>query len=207
LILSGGGLLSQLTEQCGIASLFNITYDHKLGCLEKNAATQLIIDGLTKVGTISEDAVDYLLTITAGHPYYLQLLCSSLYEHAQEEKIAITREASASLVHRWVSAADVSRFHHLWEATDIISTQRNKLILSAIAHIGTTQSEIEYSRLAALVYPLVQEQDLVRALADLSDLGVLKHNRLNYAIEVELFACWLRQHSPFELVSKEVRFL
>jgi len=207
LILSGGGLLSQLTEQCDIASIFNIAYDHKLGCLEKKAANQLIIDGLTRVGTISEDAVDYLLTITAGHPYYLQLLCSRLYEHAQEEKIAITREATASLVHKWLNAADVSRFHHLWEATDIVSTQRNKLILSAIAHIGTTQSEVEYSRLAALVGTRVPEQDLVRALADLSDLGVLKHNRLNYAIEVELFACWLRQHSPFELVSKETHFL
>jgi len=34
----------------------------------------------------------------------------------------------------------------------------------------------------------------------------LKQNRLSYVIEVELFACWLRQHWPFELLSKETSF-
>jgi hypothetical protein len=53
----------------------------------------------------------------------------------------------------------------------------------------------------------VPEQDLVRLLEDLADLGVLEHDLANYSIKVELFARWLRQHWPLELALKEVRWV
>src|SRR6266567_2949405 len=94
-ILSGGGLLNQLTGQCDIASLFNIAHYEKLGCLEAKAARRLIRDGLTRVGNITENAVELLLDFTAGHPFYLQLLCSMLYDQAQEHKTIITSDAAS----------------------------------------------------------------------------------------------------------------
>ena len=84
LILSGGGLLSYLKDQSDIASLFNIAHSEKLNCLESTAARRLIKDGLSKVGSITDNAITLLLNYTAGHPYYLQLLCSMLYDYAQE---------------------------------------------------------------------------------------------------------------------------
>ena len=111
------------------------------------------------------------------------------------------------MVQEWLGKADNIRFQHLWEAIDIASTQRNKVILSAIAQLGAAHRDVAFDRLAAVVASLVPEHDLVRALADLADLGVLKQNSLNYAIEVELFACWLRQHCPFELIAKEIHFV
>ena len=204
LILSGGGLQSQLNGQCALGSLFNISYDQKLGYLGKEAAKQLIIDGLTKIATITEDSIDFLLSITAGHPFYLQLLCRYLYDQAQENKIIFTRESTSRFVQEWLIKADTSRFQHLWEASDLASTQRNKIILSAIAQLGVDNHEVEYDHLAALVNSTITEKVLVLMLADLSDLGILKHNRLSYAIEVELFAHWLRQHYPLQLVLKEV---
>jgi GTP diphosphokinase / guanosine-3',5'-bis(diphosphate) 3'-diphosphatase len=203
LILSGGGLQSQLNGQCALGSLFNISYDQRLGCLGKVAAKQLIIDGLSKIATITEDSIDFLLSITAGHPFYLQLLCKWLYEQAQENKTNFTREITSNLVQEWIRNADNSRFQHLWETSDTASTKRNKIILSAIAQLGTATHEVEYSRLETLVKSTITEAVLVQTLSDLSDLGILKHNRLSYSIEVELFADWLRQHYPLQLVLKE----
>src|SRR6266702_384639 len=93
------------------------------------------------------------------------------------------------------------------EGHNTTSAQRNKLILSAIAQFGVNNHEVEYDRLAGVICSIVPEQDLVRSLADLADLGVLEHNHANYAIKVELFARWLRQHWPLELTLKETQWL
>jgi len=206
-ILSGGGLLNQLTGQCDIASLFNIAHYEKLGCLEAKAARRLIRDGLTRVGNITENVVELLLDITAGHPFYLQLLCSMLYDQAHENKTIITLDAASLSIREWLSKADASRFQHLWEGHNTTSAQRNKLILSAIAQFVVKNHTVEYDRLAGAICSIVPEQDLIRSLEDLADLGVLEHNQANYAIKVELFAGWLRQHWPLELTLKEARWL
>jgi guanosine-3',5'-bis(diphosphate) 3'-pyrophosphohydrolase len=204
LILSGGGLLSQLTRLPGTAALFNTAYDVKLNCLRLDAASQLVRDGLTRVGTITDDAVQYLLTITAGHPFYLQLLCWKLYELVQERQFSITSDFTAKFVDEWLCKADSSRFQHLWEASSRVASQRNKVVLSAIAQLGSDTCETEYGQLVDLVGgKVMSEQNLVQTLEDLTNLGVLKHNSMRYAIAVELFARWLRQHWPLELVLKE----
>lgn len=207
LVLSGGGLLSQFKQQPDIASLFNTAYDVRLDCLRSDAASKLIRDGLTKVGTITDEAVAYLLSVTAGHPFYLQLLCWHLYELMQQKESVFTERSTSAVVQEWVNKADSTRFQHLWESNTILSTQRNKLILSAIAQLGHTSKEIEYHKIAGLVSPLISERDLVLALEGLTQLGVLIHARMHYTIAVELFACWLRQHWPLELVVKEIAYL
>ncbi len=204
LVLSGGGLLSQLLEQTGIASLFNITHDEKLATLEMEAARKLIKDGLTKLGGITNAAIDYLLLLTGGHPYYLQLLCSHLYEEqTQEQREKITRDFVASCIHKWLEKADNSRFQHFWEGYDGESARKNKLILSAIADLKGQNDEIEYGNLVAVTGNLVPERELVRMLDDLTNLGVLKHIDSRYTIEVKLFTYWLRQHWPLTLTMKE----
>lgn len=207
LILSGGGLLSQLKNQWDMAALFNIAYAEKLGCLEQKAAHKLIKDGLSTVGNITPNAIKLLFNFTAGHPFYLQLLCSMLYDQAQEDKTIITSDAASQSIREWLNKADASRFQHLWEGQDATSAARNKLTLSAIAQLGANSHEVEYDRLVSAVCPTVSEHDLVQTLKDLSELGVLVHNHANYAISVELFARWLRQHWPLELALKEVRWI
>jgi hypothetical protein len=203
-ILSGGGLSSQLTSQCDIASLFNISHYERLGCLERKAAHQLIKDGLSKVGNITEPAIELLLDITAGHPFYLQLLCSMLFDQAKENKTIITADAVTQSIRVWLNEADTSRFQHFWEGQNIGGGQRNKLILSAIAELSANNNEVEYDRLAGAANIISSERDLFQSLQDLVDLGVLEREHSNYAIKVRLFSRWLREHLPLKLVIKEV---
>ena len=117
-ILSGGGLLSQLSNQCGIDSMINITYTEKLGCLEEKAAHRLIKDGLSRIGSISDLAIDLLIDFTSGHPFYLQLLCSRLFEQSHEDKMKITQHFASQIIQEWIAQADNSRFQHFWEGHD-----------------------------------------------------------------------------------------
>lgn len=207
LILSGGGLLSYLKDQGDIASLFNIAHAEKLSCLESNAARKLIKDGLSKVGSITDNAITLLLNYTAGHPYYLQLLCSMLYDYAQEHRSVITSDVVSQRIREWLAMADTSRFQHFWEGYDTTSTQRNKLILSALAQLGDATHVVEYDRLVKALGATVSEYDLVQSLNDLSALGVLEHHHASYSVKVDLFARWLHQHYSLDMALKEARWL
>lgn len=202
-ILSGGGLLSYLKDQSDIASLFNIAHPEKLNCLETESARQLIKDGLSKVGNITDTAITLLMSYTAGHPYYLQLLCSMLYDYAQEHRLALTSDVVSQRIREWLMDADASRFQHFWEGYDIPSTQRNKLILSALAQLGNATYSVDFDRLVDAIGAVVSENDLAQSLYDLSELGVLDHYQANYSIKVGLFGRWLHQHSSLKTALKE----
>lgn len=203
-ILCGGGLRSQLTGQCDMTSLFNIAHNDRLGCLESAAARQLIAEGLSSVGDISEQAIDLLLDLTAGHPFYLQLLCHGLYEQACEHKKILGDEVVSQNVNAWLENADNSRFQHLWEGYDRASAQRHKLILSALAELAHEERRVSYEVLARTLCLTLSEHDLIQSLDDLADLGILEHSQTCYTITVELFARWLRHHWPLELTHKEM---
>lgn len=205
-ILSGGGFKSQLIEQCGIDSLFNVTHDEKLGCLEENAARHLIKDGLTRVGNITDLAIDLLVDFTSCHPFYLQLLCSRLFEQAQEDKMKITQHFVAQNIQEWILQTDDNRFRHYWEGTDAASSRRNKLILSAIANVDANNHGIDYNQLLNSIGSIVPEQTLIQSLRDLTQLGVVKRYHSTFAIEVKLFVRWLRQHWPLEMALREARW-
>ena len=204
LILSGGGLLSYLKDQSDIASLFNIAHPEKLNCLETESARQLIKDGLSRVGNVTDNAITLLMNYTAGHPYYLQLLCSMLYDYAQEDRSVLTSDVVSQRIREWLIVADASRFQHFWEGYDTTSTQRNKLILSALAQLGNATRVVEYDRLFNAIGAAVSEHDLVQSLNDLSELGVLNHHhQANYSVKVDLFARWLHQHYSLNTALKE----
>ena len=205
-ILSGGGLKSQLTKQCGVDSLFNVSYDEKLGCLEENAARHLIKDGLTRIGNITDLAIDLLVDFTSCHPFYLQLLCSRLFEQAQEDKMKVTQHFLAQIIQEWILQTDDNRFRHYWEGTDAVSARRNKLILCAIADADSNNHGIEYDRIVSAIGSVVPEKALNESLGDLTQLGILKRNHSTYATEVKLFVRWLRQHWPLDLALREARW-
>lgn len=203
-VLGGGGQRSFLLRQGNLASLFNVSYDENLDCLEEKDAYKLAKDGLTKVGNITEHAITMLLDLTAGHPYYLQLLCSTLYEQALEQRVTITADLASQCIRRWLERADSGRFQHLWEGETAREAKNNKAILSAVAEFTTQHAQVEYSRLAAALGAALTERELVQALSDLSDLGILEHDHTSYKIKIGLFARWLRQHWPLEITLKEV---
>src|SRR5260370_13456516 len=118
----------------------------EVGWLEVKGAQQLGRDGLAKRGKITERAIELLLDLTAGHPFYLQLLCSMLYERAQENKTSITPHSATKSIREWLDKADNNRFQHLCEEHNTTSAQRNKLILTAIAALTSNNHKFEYNR-------------------------------------------------------------
>ena len=130
-----------------------------------------------------------------------------LYDYAQEYRSVITSDIVSQRIREWLTIADASRFQHFWEGYDTTSTQRNKLILSALAQLGDATHVVEYDRLVNAIGASVSEHDLVQTLNDLSELGVLDHHQASYSVKVDLFARWLHQHYSLNIALKEASWL
>jgi len=72
--------------------LFNISLYRSIGFLERNEAFRLIQDPVAEFDMRYDDlALDKIWRVTAGHPYFLQLLCHSLVNwHNQTERSYVT---------------------------------------------------------------------------------------------------------------------
>ncbi len=199
-VLSGNGTPANLLGQAGLTSLLVSSCQEKLSYLQEEDAIRLITEGLTSVARVEDEAVRLLLSATACHPYYLQVLCYQLFNDLQKEQCEMTLQYTHAMLNRWIEESGTIAFLRVLDDTG--NRQRNKLILSAIAELGIENPVVPFDSLSKALGSSMPEQDLVRSLDDLTDMAVLKHDRLQYSIEVELLARWLRQHWPLELLLK-----
>ncbi len=112
--------------------LFNIALYQKIGYLSETAATRLITEPVADYLIYDDLAIDKILRVTAGHPYFLQLVCYTLVRHANTHR------------HTYVTISDVNtaldemlrlgevHFAYLWQR----STYTEKALLLAFAHLA-----------------------------------------------------------------------
>jgi len=67
--------------------LFNIAKPKRISFLDRESAVQLITKPVLLYGvTYDELALNEVLRLTAGHPYFLQLICDCLTDHCNDQK-------------------------------------------------------------------------------------------------------------------------
>ena len=76
-IFSLGSGLEELEKE--YTFLFNVALYHKISFLEPAAARELITEPVRDHYEVAPEAVDRILRITSGHPYYTQLVCHCLF--------------------------------------------------------------------------------------------------------------------------------
>jgi len=65
--------------------LFNIVKMRRISFLDQESAVRLITEPVRQYGVVYDDlALEEVLRLTAGHPYFLQLVCDALMEHCND---------------------------------------------------------------------------------------------------------------------------
>ncbi len=112
--------------------LFNISLYHSIGFLEKEDAFHLIQEPVKEFNMRYDDlALDKMWRITAGHPYFMQLLCHSLVNwHNKSERNYVTiSDVNAALDE--ILASGEAHFVYLWtEATPV-----ERLVLTTLTRM------------------------------------------------------------------------
>jgi len=95
--------------------------------IQKDAFKEYLILKFNEVKVnFTHKALDYLLDITDGHPYYTQLLCRELYFYAMSHNTVINNETVEFTLQEAIFAEDIY-FSKIWEEIAANSAQINIL--------------------------------------------------------------------------------
>ena len=119
--------------------LFNISLYKHVGFLEYEEAVRLIQEPVAAYGMCYDDlALDKMWRITAGHPYFLQLLCHSLVnQHNRAGRSYVTVSDVNTALDEILSSGE-AHFIYLWNE----SSQTERQVLTALSRIMTLTGHV-----------------------------------------------------------------
>lgn len=111
--------------------LFNIALYQKIGFLDDDIASKLIQEPVAPNLIYDDLAIDKILRVTAGHPYFLQLVCYTLVKQANgRRKSYITISDVNAALDEMLILGEV-HFAYLWQRSD----DAERALLTAVAHM------------------------------------------------------------------------
>ncbi|NJN99268.1 MAG: hypothetical protein HC875_36830 [Anaerolineales bacterium] len=187
--------------------LFNMALYKRVTFLSEAAAKALIVEPVASSGLVYDDlALDKIVRVTAGHPYFLQLICHALVNQANREGrgYLTIRDVNDTLL----ELVDLGEAHFafLWEQSSPVE----QLILTALMRLLTRTPPITVTQIVELLAergkPLelqvvsqalrrLTERDIVRELGD---------SPPHYEYKVDLVRLWVERYKALGRVMEEV---
>lgn len=178
---------------------FGVIQDERVTYLRAEDARKLIEDPIRIGGRNGESryrgrAVERILELTAGSPFYIQMLCNRLVEYMNRKRASLVTEADVEQVKeeliRGVHALTIDKFDNLINSgdtsPDAISDEDTLKVLGSIAEHSRTGPCSRSSIVCETTTPI----DVI--LDDLVRRDVVERIRGQYyAIRVGLFKEWL----------------
>ncbi|MFN3391926.1 MAG: tetratricopeptide repeat protein [Meiothermus ruber] len=181
---------------------FGTTQDERVTYLRREDAIRLIDEPIRIGGRFGESryrerAIERVLELTAGSPFYIQILCNRLVEYMNRKRASLVTEADVERVKDelicGVNALGKDKFDNLINSGDTsqeaLSDEDTSKVLIAIAENSRT-GPCSRSNIACETAKAVDEilEDLVRR-------DVIERERGHYySIRVGLFREWLLAH-------------
>jgi hypothetical protein len=177
--------------------LFNASIYRRIGFLEEDAARRLITEPVRQEGMLYDDlAVQEIVRLTAGHPYFTQLLCQVLVNRCNDDErnyvtIQSVREGLDELL-------ELGRTHltYVWNTSD----EETRLCLAALADLRARIDRVTAAAISNRLadYGLHMSPGQVhRAMALLvaRDLVVEEQGTpTTFSLTAQLYAYWLRRY-------------
>jgi hypothetical protein len=185
------------------ANEFGTTEDRRVTYLNPNDAEELIRKPILFTNGTSryrEQAIERILDLTAGSPYYIQIICDRLVDHMNEKHVSLVTEADVEQVKNelinGVTALSEDKFHSFTQSgdksDDAISVADARAVLKAIADNSDGQEGCPRHLIDCTTSLPVDTilEDLVRREA----VNAVNQNQTYYRIQVGLFKEWLIAH-------------
>jgi outer membrane protein assembly factor BamB len=194
-IFAGTHRLEELTADYW-STLFNIALYKRVGLLDENAARRLITEPVSDYGLVYDDlALDKMLKATAGHPYFLQLLCHTLVNIHNRERINYATVGDVNRALEEMLGLGEAHLAFLWER----AAPRERAILAALAHLVSAGEVGTAGVVTSLLAdcgldtdPAEVEQAMQRLAAqDLLQWG--GEERACYEFQIDLVRLWIEQ--------------
>lgn len=199
-VLVGQDIMRQFIE--AYPNEFQVAQSERVSYLDAEDAKRLMVDPI-RIPNTGESryrgvALDRLLALTAGNPYYIQIFCSQLVRYMNEKKAIYLTDADIERVKEQLISGNnhltIDKFDNLINGGDrgiaAIPDSEALTILRSIAIGSRTQ---QYCYRSAINTNTSIPLDII--LDDLIRREVIeKQGTSHYRIRVELFKEWLLAH-------------
>jgi len=196
-VLAGQDVMPKFKQK--FPNEFGTTQDERVSYLKIEDAVKLIdepirIGGKQGKSRFREKAIDRIIDLTAGSPFYIQIICNRLVEYMNRKKAGLVTEADVEQIKneliRGVNALSQDKFDNLINSgdttKDAISDEDALKVLKAIAANSLTGPANRNNIICETHSPV----DLI--LDDLVKREVVEREREHYyKIRVGLFKEWL----------------
>jgi len=183
--------------------LFSVGLYKKISFLDHDAANALITQPIKDFYQVEPNAVERILQITSGHPYYTQLLCHSLFYRWQQRHIPRIEVLDVDEVLDEVVERGLAVLKHVWEE----STSGEKAIMTGMAtSMGEYNSLIEtndINRAWAQCDVVIPKGEMANAIRNLIARDVITGQN-KYMFTVELQRLWVQKYRRLEWVKEEI---
>lgn len=199
-VLVGQDIMRQFIER--YPNEFQVAQSERVSYLDADDAKKLMVEPIRILDTGESRyrgvALERLLSLTAGNPYYVQIFCSQLVRYMNDKRAIYITDADIERVKEQLISGNnhltIDKFDNLINGgdrgVDAIPDDDTLAILRCIALGSRTQ---QYCYRSAITADTSISQDTV--LNDLIRREVVeKQGASNYRIRVELFKEWLLVH-------------
>ncbi|MDX1412665.1 MAG: PQQ-binding-like beta-propeller repeat protein [Candidatus Promineifilaceae bacterium] len=174
--------------------LFNIALYRKIDFLSVTAATRLIEEPVGPDLVYDDLAIDKILRVTAGHPYFLQLVCYTIVKQANARRTGyVTISDVNAAVDEMLSLGEV-HFAYLWQR----SSDTERALLTAVAHLMDQNEPFYPEELLEHLepyYPQPNPAEVTRALNRLVERDILREVtqqvKTMYELKLGLVGSWV----------------
>jgi ABC-type branched-subunit amino acid transport system substrate-binding protein len=182
-----------LDEMPKLRTLFKGAPSQNIGLLDEDEAKELITKPLTGVIEYKEDVIQAILNLSAGHPYFTQIICFNLFIQARyNNNPQITIEDVNNIVEKAIESAEAG-LDWFWNGLSL----PEQLIFLAVANAAFPEDPFTVLRRNGVI----EVEPLIQAAEKLVDQGfVIKPIAIaDYTqsqVTVEFVRRWLLQRHP-----------
>jgi hypothetical protein len=186
--------------------LFNIALYKRVTFLSQAAARTLMVEPVAGSGLLYDDlALDKTWRMTAGHPYFLQLICHALVNHANRvQRNYLTIQDVNEVLGEMVELGE-AHFAFLWEQ----SGPHERLVLAALMRLVSQEPTVTASQITELlaerrvVLDLTEVAEALRRLVERDIVREIAGQPPRYEYKIELVRLWVERYKALGRVIEE----
>jgi len=187
----------KLDDMQQLLALFRRAPTHEIGLLDETSARRLLLNPAQGILEYAPNAIKAILELSAGHPYFTQVICFALFGQARnEEKWNVTMADVEKIVDKAIESAE-GGLAWFWNGLPI----PEQVVFSAVAKAQKRANERQKTvpdnpnPLTLLKeYGVIPTEELTQAVKQLIEKGFL--DETGRKVKVELVRRWLVRRFP-----------
>lgn len=171
-----------------IRSFENIVTVKEIKLLDQNTTTNLIKQPAQNILEYGDDAIQAIFRLSAGHPYFTQVICFAIFSRARENNKLndkVNREDVEAIIDKAIELAEAG-LSWFWEEFSILE----KVVLSAVAESQHTSED--YLDLIKVNKAHLDMNLIIKAKEYLKENEFLDKTK-DEKVKIELFRKWILQ--------------